>query len=137
MMKHCSDGGLWLKGVAQEPILVLSLSSLSRPSDLLNLLLQNGVCITLAEVSMNMESVCGKRLGLRPALGLRKRVIGFSVVLSYPGRPHKCSYCFKSQHHILFFLVAGEQLHSYEVSIRKEIPLGSREEGCEPLFCES
>lgn len=60
------------EGVAQEPILMLSLSSLSRPSDLLNLLLQNGVCITLAEVSMNMELVCGKRLGLRPALVLRK-----------------------------------------------------------------
>lgn len=60
------------EGVAQEPIRMLSLSSLSRPSDLLNLLLQNGVCITLAEVSMNMELVCGKRLGLRPALVLRK-----------------------------------------------------------------
>lgn len=50
---------------------------------------------------MNMESVCGKRLGLRPALGLRKRVIGFSVL------PRKCSYCFKSQHHILFLELLG------------------------------
>lgn len=72
------------EGVARKPVLMPSFQCLWRPSDLLILLLQNGVCITPAEVSMNMESVCGKwqssllhalLLGLGPALVLREGVM--------------------------------------------------------------
>lgn len=79
------------EGVAQEPVPKLSLLCLWRPSDLLICFCKNGVCITPAKVSMNMESVCGKLQLLSascpvpgawvsPSAGRGSRVIGLSVV---------------------------------------------------------
>lgn len=79
------------EGVAQEPVLTLSLLCLWRPSDLLNLLLKKWGLHYPGKVSMDMESVCRKLQFLSascpvpgawtsPSAGRESHVIGLSVV---------------------------------------------------------